>query len=44
MQQHQVEQHLEEVEPTEGNYPDDRKMGVYNFPLLILSQLLKDLV
>lgn len=23
-----MEQHLEDVEPTEGNYPDDRRMGV----------------
>lgn len=29
--QHQVEQHLEEVDPTEGNYPDDRKMQVCLF-------------
>jgi len=32
-QQHQVEQHLEEVDPTEGNYPDDRKMQVCAIPV-----------
>ncbi|KAF8526311.1 Rho GTPase activation protein [Hysterangium stoloniferum] len=36
-EQHQVEQHLEEVDPTEGNFPDDRKMQQYGNLFFLLQ-------
>ncbi|GJJ08690.1 hypothetical protein Clacol_002909 [Clathrus columnatus] len=36
-EQHQVEQHLEDVDPSEGTYPDDRKLQQYGNLFFLLQ-------
>ncbi|KZT18976.1 Rho GTPase activation protein [Neolentinus lepideus HHB14362 ss-1] len=36
-EQHEVEKHLEEVDPTEGHYPDDRKLQQYSNLFFLLQ-------
>ena len=37
LQQNEVERHLEEVDPTEGQYPDDRKLQQYSNLFFLLQ-------
>lgn len=37
LQQNEVEKHLEEVDPTEGQYPDDRKLQQYSNLFFLLQ-------